>query len=134
MPALQSLVLTDRATPTPVNHTFSPAELAGGVGTVVESSGVKLGDSKFSVSSRKTANGRYRASLKLEMPKVENAVIDGVTTPKVTRVAYATVEFSFHGESTTAERNNLVGMLASSLATGKTLVENTVVNLEGVWG
>lgn len=134
MPALQSLVLTDRTSPTPVNHTFTPSDLSGGVGTVVESSGVKLGDSKFSVSSRKTASGRYRASLKLEVPKVENAVIDGVTTPKITRVGYATVEFSFHEESSTIERNNLVGMLASALSTGKVLVEKSVVDLEGVWG
>ena len=134
MPALQSLVLKDRTTPTPVDHTFTPDNLASGVGTVVESTGVKLGDSKFSVSSRKTANGRYRASLKLEIPKVENAVINGVTVPTVTRIAYATVDFSFHGESTTAERNNLVGMLADSLATSKVLVNSTVVGLEGVWG
>lgn len=134
MPALQSLVLTDRATPTPIDHTFTPAELASGVGTVVESSGVKVGDSKFSVSSRKTANGRFKCTLKLEVPKVENATIDGIVTPKVTRIAYATVDFSFAGDSTTLERNNLVGMLASSLATTKTLVNSSVVNLEGVWG
>lgn len=133
MPTLQNLVLTDRAS-TPVNHTFVPSDLKQGVGTVVESTGVKLGDSKFSISSRQTANGRYRVSLKLERPKVENAVIDGVTTPKVTRVAYATVEFSFHNESTTQERTDMAGMIASALATGKTLVEKTVVDLEGVWG
>lgn len=133
MPALQSLVLTDRAA-TPVAHTFTPAELAGGVGVVVESTGVKVGDSKFSVSSRKTANGRYKGILKLEVPKVENAVIDGITTPKVTRIAYATIEFSFAGDSTAAERNNLVGMVASSLETTKTLVHSSIVNLEGVWG
>lgn len=134
MPALQSLVLTDRTPVTPVNHTFTPSDLSNGVGTVVESTGVKVGESKFSVSSRKTASGRYRAALKLEIPKVENAVIDGVTVPQVTRIAYVNVDFSFAGDSTTQERDNMVGMLASSLVKAKVLVDSTVVNLEGVWG
>jgi hypothetical protein len=133
MPALQSLVLTDRAT-TPVNHTFTPNMLEGGVGTVVESSGVKVGDSKFSISNRKSANGRYKVTLKLEIPVVDNAVVNGITVPTVSRVAYANVDFSFSDKSTTAERNNIVGMLASGLATSKTLVDSTVVGLEGVWG
>lgn len=133
MPALTSLVLKDRAT-TPVDHTFTPSELKDGVGTVVESSGQKIGDSKYSVSSRKTAGGRYAAKVKLEVPVVENQTVNGVTRPVVTRVAYATVDFSFAADSTTAERNNLVGMLADSFAKSKTLVDKTIVDLEGVWG
>lgn len=133
MPALQSLVLTDRAT-TPVNHTFTPNGLSDGVATVVESSGVKVGDSKFSISNRKSANGRYKVNLKLEVPIVDNAVVNGITVPTVSRIGYANVEFSFSDRSTTAERNNIVGMLASGLATSKTLVDATVVGLEGVWG
>lgn len=133
MPALTSLVLKDRAT-TPVDHTFTPSELKDGVGTVVESSGQKIGDSKYSVSSRKTAGGRYAAKVKLEVPVVENQTVNGVTRPVVTRVAYATVDFSFAADSTTVERNNLVGMLADSFAKSKTLVDKTIVDLEGVWG
>lgn len=133
MPALTSLVLKDRAS-TPVDHTFTPSELKDGVGTVVESSGQKIGDSKYSVSSRKTAGGRYAAKVKLEVPVVENQTVNGVTRPVVTRVAYATVDFSFAADSTTAERNNLVGMLADSFAKSKTLVDKTIVDLEGVWG
>lgn len=133
MPALSTLVLKDRAT-TPVDHTFTPSDVKDGVGTVVESTGMKLGDSKYSVSSRKTAGGRYAGKLKLEVPVVENQTVNGVTRPVVTRVAYATVDFSFAAESTTVERNNLVGMLADSLAKSKTLVDKTIVELEGVWG
>lgn len=133
MPSMQNLVLKDRAT-TPVDHTFVPANLAGGVGRLVESSGVKVGDSSFSISSRKTPNGRYKATLKLEIPKTEVAVVNGVNVDTVTRVAYATAEFSFDAKSTTAERNNLVGMFADSLAKTKTIVDKTVVDLEGVWG
>lgn len=133
MPSIQNLVLKDRAT-TPVDHTFTPANVVQGVGTVVESTGVKIGESKFSVSNRKSASGRYNAKLKLEVPVLENSVVNGVTIPKVVRVAYATVDFSFAETSTTAERNNIVGMLQDSLAKTKTLVDKTIVDLEGVWG
>lgn len=133
MPALTSLVLKDRAT-TPVDHTFTPFDRVGGVGVLVESNGRKVGDSRFTLSSHKTANGRYRAQLKLERPVVENAVIEGVTTPKVVRVAYATVDFSYHGESTTQERKDLVGMLEDALKAAKTMVNSVVVDLEGIYG
>ncbi len=132
MPSLTSLVLLDRAT-TPVSHTFVPANVADGVGTVVESNGTKVGDSKFSLSSRKTASGRYNAKLKLEVPVVATQVVNGVSTPIVQRIAYATIDFSFSADSTTVERNNLVGMLADSLAKSKTLVDKTIVELEAVW-
>jgi len=133
MPALANLVLKDRAT-TPVDHTFTPSNVTGGVGTVVESNGTKVGDSKYSVSSRKTANGRYAAKVKLEVPVVENQTVNGVSKAVVTRVAYATCDFSFAADSTTLERNNLVGMLQDSFAKTKTLVDKTVVDLEGVYG
>lgn len=133
MPALQNLVLKDRAS-TPVDHTFTPSGVAGGVGTVAESTGVKVGDSTYSVSCKKTANGRYNAKLKLQIPVLENAVVNGVTVPTVVRTAYATVDFSFAGTSSTAERNNLVGMLQDSLSPTKTLVTKAIVDLEGVYG
>lgn len=133
MPALINLVLKDRAS-TPVDHTFVPSNVKDGVGVVAESNGTKLGDSKYSVSSRKTANGRYAAKVKLEVPVVENQTINGVTRSVVTRVGYVTADFSFSADSTTAERNNLVGMFADSFAKTKTLVDKTIVDLEGVWG
>jgi len=133
MPALQNLVLTDRAA-TPVNHTFTPDSLENNVGRVVESSGVKAGDSAFTVSSRKTANGNYRATLKLAIPKVEAGVVNGITVNQVTRTAIASVEFSFSKDSTLQERKDAVGMLQSSLDASKVLVNNAVINLEGVWG
>lgn len=133
MPALTTLVLKDRKA-TPVDHTFVPNNVENGTGTVVESSGMKIGDSKFSLTSRKTANGRYRADLKLEVPVVENAVINGLNVPQVSRIAYATVNFSFSDKSTTAERNDIVGMLEDALKKAKTMVDKTVVDLEGVWG
>lgn len=133
MATLQNLVLKDRAT-TPVDHTFTPDDVVGGVGKVVESNGTKVGDSSYTIGKRKSGTGRQNVKLKLTVPVVQSEVINGISSPKIVRTAYATVDFSFAAESTTAERNNLVGMLQDSLAPTKTLVHKTVVDLEGVWG
>lgn len=132
MPQLQPLVLKDRATPTAVDHTFSPRDINAGVGAVVESTGVPVGDSRYTISLRQS-NGRYRATIQLNVPVVVNETINGVSTPKVVRTAYADVTFTFDRTSTEAERNNLVGMLADSLAANKVLVNDTVVKLQGVY-
>lgn len=132
MPQLQPLVLKDRATPTAVDHTFSPSDISAGVGAVVESTGVPVGNSRYTISLRQS-NGRYRATIQLNVPVVANEIINGVTTPKVVRTAYADVTFTFDRTSTEAERNNLVGMLADSLAANKVLVHDTVVKLQGVY-
>ncbi len=134
MPQLQSAVLTDRATPTPVDHTFTPRDIRDGVGTAIETSGVPIGNSRLSVSLRQTTpGGRYKAEVKLAVPVVVNETINGVTVPKVARTAFADVTFTFDPTSTSAERNNIVGMLADALGTGTALVNDTVVKLEGVY-
>lgn len=133
MPQLQNAVLTDRAS-TPVAHTFVPRDIVSGVGTVIETTGVPVGNSRLSVSLRQTSgNGRYRADVKLSVPIVADQVVNGVTTPVVQRTAYADLSFTFDPTSTEQERNNFVGMLASSLATSCTLVNDTVVKLQGVY-
>lgn len=131
MPQLQSVVITDRET-TPVNHTLVPRDIAGGVGVVVESSGVSVGELKLSVSMRKSA-AKFRGRLVLDSPVVATEVINGISSPKVIRRAIANVEFVFDELSTLQERNNLVGMLASALVTSKVLVNDAIVKLEGVY-
>lgn len=132
MPQLQNVVLKDRAT-TPVDHTFTPRDIRDGVGTVIETSGVPVGNSRLSVSLRQTPQGKYKAELKLAVPTVVNEVINGVTTPAVSRTAFADVTFTFDPTSSEAERNNVVGMLADALAPAKLLVNDTVVKLQGVY-
>lgn len=133
MPQLNNLVLTDRATPTPVNHTFTPRDIVGNVATVVESSGVPLGDNRFSVSLSQTGTGRYKARLTLNIPKVETAIINGLSVPKVVRNAIADLTFTFDATSTEQERKDLVGMLMSALDPAKTLVNDTVTKLQGIY-
>lgn len=133
MPALQNLVLKDRAT-TPVDHTFTPFEVVGGVAVVVESNGNKATDSKFSISRHQTPNKRWKVRQKLEVPVIEIQLINGVNTPVVVDMEYATVEYSFSSKSTTASRNNMVGMVHSSQDPTKVLTQKVTVDLEGVWG
>lgn len=132
MPQLQTLVLTDRTPTTAVDHTFQPRDIKSGVGSVVESSGVPIGDKRFTISLRQV-NSRYRAQMQLAVPVVQTQTINGVSTPVVVRTAYADVTFTFDNASTEQERTNLVGMLQSSLAESKTLVNDTVVKLQGVY-
>lgn len=132
MPQLQNLVLTDRAT-TPVNHTFTPRDVIGNVGTVTETSGVPIGNNSVSVSLRRTTTGRHKATVKGVFPIVQTETINGVSQPRVVRVARVNFEFDFADSSTEAERNNVVGMMADALATSKTLVNDTVVKLQGVY-
>lgn len=131
MPQLQNLVLKDRAA-TPVDHTFTPRNISDGVGEVVETTGVPVGESRFTISMRRTTD-RYKSKLRLAVPVVVNQTINGVTTPIVARTAYVDVSFDFSAGSTEAERNNLVGMLEDSLKPAKVLVNDTVVKLQGVY-
>lgn len=133
MPQLQSVVLKDRATPTPVDHTFIPRDVRSDVGTVIETTGVPYGNSRLSVSLRVQPSGQYKPEVKLAIPVLVNETVNGVTIPKVVRTAYADVTFKFDPLSTEEERNNLVGMLADAFSTGKTLINDTVVKLQGVY-
>jgi hypothetical protein len=132
MPQLQSLVLTDRAA-TPVDHTYTPRDISGGVGAVVESTGVPIGDRRFTISLSRTAQNRYKPSLKLTLPVVQDETINGVTRPTVVRTAYVEVNFSFDQTSSEQERKDAVGLIQSALDSDASLVNDTVVKLEGVY-
>lgn len=132
MPQLQNLVLTDRAA-TPVAHTFVPRSIEGYVATVAESSGTPIGDNKVSISMQKTAAGRYKAVVKMAFPIVQTETINGVSRPVVVRTAYADATFNFDASSTETERNNVVGMFADAFGTGKVLINDTVVKLQGIY-
>lgn len=130
MPQLQNLVLTDRAA-TPVNHTFTPLEVTkDGIAIVEESTGVPIGNNRVSLLLNKTTGGRYKITLKYAFPIVQNQVINGISNPIVVRTSYADITFSFEQTSSEQERKDVIGMVYSSLAVGKTLVEDTLVKLQ----
>lgn len=133
MPQLQNLVLTDRAA-TPVAHTFTPRDVVANVGTVEESTGVKVGDKAFSISVRKTpGNGRYKVTIKLAVPTVVNETINGVTVATVSHTAYVDAVFTFDPKSTTQERKDVVGMFQSAFDPSKVLVNDAVIGLQGIY-
>lgn len=135
MPALQSIQLTDRAS-TPVTKTLIPTGgPKGSVGrvAVADATGNLLSETALTVSGRRTPQ-RLRSSIKLTVPVIANEVINGVNVPKVARGSFITAEFSFALDSTEQERNDAVGMFASSLLPTKTLVHDTVVKGQTVWG
>lgn len=130
MPALQNISLNDRV---PVAHAFAPRDIKNGIGLVVANGGTPIGEERLTVSMKKTG-ARYRGALRLAVPVVVNEVINGVTRPTVARTAYVDVNVNFDETSTETERTNIIGMLADALGTGKVLVHNAFVKLEGVYG
>lgn len=133
MPQLQNVVLKDRATPTPVDHTYVPRDInSAGVATVVESASVPIGQASLSISLRKTG-GKYKGRLFLIDPVVQTIEVDGVSLPKVIRNGRVNVEVIFDETSTKQERNNTIGKVASALGVDKPLVHDTFVELQGIY-
>ncbi len=133
MPQLTTLVLKDRTTPTPVDHNFIPREIKDGVGTVVESTGVPVGDSRVAIGLRQTPSGIYVGTVRLTIPIVQTQTINGVSSPVVVRTSYAELTVKFPQTSTEAERNNAIGMMYDALKPAQTLVNDTLVKLQGVY-
>lgn len=133
MPQLANLVLTDRAA-TPVNHTFTPLDIQGGIGVVVESSGVPIGDRRCSItlSKTKTQSPRYKPSLKFVLPVVQDATVNGVTKPTVVRTSYVDITFNFPSDSSPQERKDAVAFAQSALDANK-WTNDVLVNLQGVY-
>lgn len=130
MAQLQNLVLKDESA---ASKTFVPRDIRNGVGTVVNTTGTPIGESKYSLSLRATNTGRYKAQIKFAMPIVEEAVVNGVTKQEIQHTMYANLEFDFSKFSTAAQRASFAQMLADSLKSTQTLVKGSVVDLEGVY-
>ncbi|UJQ85568.1 MAG: putative coat protein [Yuhrihovirus faecenecus] len=132
MPQLQSIVLTDRTPVTPVNLTFTPLDIKDGIGSVVNSSGVPIGNKRLTVSMKKT-NTRWKGTVRLDLPVVATETVNGISKPVVVRTAYAELNVSFDERSTEQERTDAIGLLSSGLSTSKVLINDALVKLEGVY-
>lgn len=132
MAAIQNVVLHDRQT-VPAAVTLVPHNVVQGVATVAERKGIPVGEMRLSISNRRSASGRFKPTIKLVAPIVENIMINGVERAEVVDTAYGQIHFDF-GERTTQEfRDNFVGLLQSSLNKNVVLVNDTVVHLTGVY-
>lgn len=133
MPQLQTLVLQDRTTPTPVNFTFVPRDIdAKGVGTVVNNAGTPIGEKRVTVSMKKR-NSRYYGQVRISLPVVATETVNGVSKPVVVRTAFINVDVTFDEKSTEVERNDAVGFMRSALLGSNLLVNDALVKLEGVY-
>lgn len=130
MPQLQNLILKDGAA-TPVNHTFVPKDIQGGVGMVKESTGVPVGDARFSISCKQIGNGDYKGQFSLTRPVVITDPGSGISS--VVRQCSFNGTFTFAQSSTEQERKDIVAMIADALAPAKVLVNDAFVKLEGVY-
>lgn len=135
MPNMQPVVLTDRQS-TPVEHTFVPnGQVASGVYSMRESSGIPINDNTITLSLHETPT-RYKPRIKLSVPVVgdSNALtIDGSAPSVLVRTARVNIEFDFDKASTTEERNDVVGMIQDALSADQTLLNGLIVGLEDVY-
>lgn len=133
MAQLTTLSLTDRAVPTPVVRVFSPKEIKDGVATVQFSTGVPIGDMRYSLSTRRTASGKYKSVVRLIIPIVQTQTINAVSTPVVVRTSIVELSAIFDETSSEQERSDAIGMMTNSLAATQTMVNDTLVKLQSVY-
>lgn len=127
-----TLTVNDREN-TPVSHDFVPrGDDKNGVYSFVESTGVPIGDKVFTVSLRQIGD-RIRARLILSDPVLVTETVNGVDKPVVPRTSYVDCTFTYSRFSSTQERKNLVGIFANLLDESVTTVDDTIVNLEGIF-
>lgn len=132
MSARTNLVINDRAA-TPVAHTFSPdGDDANGVHVFSEKTSVPAGNPRFTASLRRT-NGKYRPTLRFQLPVVQTQTIDGISNPVVVRTAFAELNFTFDELSTTQERKDAVGFIANTLSTSQTQINDLLVDLSDIY-
>lgn len=136
MPSLQSIVLTDATTPTPVNHTLVPQSNEGGTAVVAESGTTKFGELRLEISPRfnRGPNQKLLCDIRLVKPVTVTETINGVAVTKIAWTDLFTGQFSCGYESTVQSRKDLIAMVASAMAASKPLLFDTMTKAEGIWG
>lgn len=133
MAARGNLVLADRTSPTPVNHTFTPdGDDANGVHVFSEKTAVPAGNPRFTAQLRKS-NGKYRPSLRLQVPIVQTQTINGISSPTIVRTAYIDFSATFDELSTEQERKDAIGQMVAALQPGVTQINDLLVVLSDIY-
>lgn len=136
MPQMQPLVLTDKHDPaTP--HTFIPKGQTAGVTTLVESTGTPLGDRRITISQVSNTAGRVKTVVKLALPVVQDATVNGVSRPTVVRTNYADITMNIDPGSNALERADLAAFISEIFnadhAGAGSKLKPVFVDLEGLY-
>jgi hypothetical protein len=133
MPQFEPLVLKDRADPQ-VEHTFNPRGIDQGIATLVESTGIPIGDVSITLSQNRASKGNSRVRLVFKRPVVATEVVSGVSVPTVVRTLTADLTFVFPDTSTLQERDDMVSYVNEALKwTDNEMLGGYIVNLEGLF-
>lgn len=117
MPAFANIGGTDYGAhgATPVTHTFIPNNIQDNVATYVEAGATPLNDLKVSISKRiTTENGRIKYVYKLSIPVTATETINGVSSPKLLRTAYAELTLTADASSSVQEREDLLALVKNT--------------------
>lgn len=119
MPQLTSVVLKDTAN---ANVSFAPRDISDGTATLVNTTGVPIGDKRLTIARSRTAqSGREKVTFKITLPVVQDVVVAGISKPTVVRQAFFEGSFTMDGTSTTLERTDLLAAVKALMAdTGTT--------------
>lgn len=112
MPQLADMILKDHLA---ANHTFKPRGVVDGIATLVESTGVPIGDRRVSFAQQRTTTGRHKATVRFVVPIVQNTVVNGISKPAVVRTSYVDMTFTFDGASSADERADVLWFAYSFL-------------------
>lgn len=133
MPQFQQAVLKDRADPQ-MSHTYKPRDITAGVATMVESTGIPIGDRVITLSQTRTGSGRIKILIKIKIPVVQDAIVNGVSRPTVVRTNYGEISFNFDSSSTTRERDDLAELITEITRwADNPMFGSYIVDLEGLF-
>lgn len=133
MPAMTSVVLTDRATPTPVAHTYVPVNVSSaGVAEFRESSGVLLGANTISIS-HKSAGSKQQGDVRYVFNKMGTETLNGVARPVLLDTATVFLKTSFTDKSDQAFRDYVLAVVQRSLDTTGSIIYDVLVDQEPVY-
>lgn len=133
MPQFQQAVLKDRADPQ-MSHAYKPRDITAGVATMVESTGIPIGDRVITLSQARTGSGRIKILIKLKIPVVQDAIVNGVSRPTVVRTNYGEISFNFDSSSTTRERDDLAELITEITKwADNPMFGSYIVDLEGLF-
>lgn len=132
MSARTNLVINDRAA-TPVAHTFTPdGDDLQGVHVFSEKTTVPAGNPRFTASLRQSG-GKYRSTLRFQIPVVQTQTINGVSSPVVVRTAFVELNATFDALSSEQERKDAIGFIQNTLAPAQTQINDLLVGLSDIY-